>query len=106
MPEPDDPGYALAQNLASVLEYPEVRTFVKEKVLERFDGDYDILYTKVKNEPIQSGINRRSSTFEELLFGKQSSNMRIANKLLNDPLIQIAMPELPETSAHEWDTEL
>lgn len=25
--------------------------------------------------------------------------------MLNDPLIQIAMPELPETSAHEWDTE-
>lgn len=101
----DDPTYVFAQNLASAMQHQEVRTFIKDNALMRFDGDYDILYAKVKNETIQPGINMRSSTFEELIFGKNSTNTRIANELLNDPLLQISMPELPEASAEDWDIE-
>jgi hypothetical protein len=104
-PKLDDPLYMFAQNVASALEQKEVRSFIKDNALKRFDGDYDILYAKVKDEVIQSGPGKRSSTFEEAIFGENNSNSRVTNELLNEPLLQISMPELPETSAEEWDVE-
>ena len=46
-----DPDLELfAQSLAASLADPAVRSFVKAEASKQFDGDYDILYSQVKDK--------------------------------------------------------
>jgi hypothetical protein len=60
--------FSLTFNKALVNE--DVRIFLKEEALKKFDGDYDILYQNVKNLKLKSG-----KTFEETLLSGCSSHL-------------------------------
>jgi hypothetical protein len=111
------------QGLHHALKYKEVRIKIKSAIIERFDGDYNILFAQLKDERIT--VNRNGLN-EELVFGKlisegidtpkESSDFlgkpgEIQTKSFLDsiaerlPLLQIAIPELPTASAEEWSAE-
>jgi hypothetical protein len=51
-----------AKALVKALQEKEVREFLKAEALEKYDGDYDVLYALVKNKKLASG-----KTFEQTL---------------------------------------
>jgi hypothetical protein len=53
----------LTQTLAVAVKQEAVRKYIKEKVTEQFDGDFDLLYAAHKNDKIVNG-----KTFSEVLF--------------------------------------
>lgn len=107
----------LAKTLASSMEDVEVKSFLKESVLKKFDGDYDIFFHKAKDAPLSISDKQgrvKTTSFAEVLFGDdKSSTVRNGEqgslqKYLSDlqqahPLLQIAIPDLPGASAETWD---
>ena len=102
---------SLAQNLAAGLQNEDVKSFIKEKSLERFDGDYNFLFETTKNENVTISTNGRSvqSTFGEILIPKDERGRGTSGLLdtlrKNYPLLQIALPQLEIDSAESWDVE-
>ena len=102
-----------ARNLASGLEDLNVRSFVRERVNEQFDGDYDFLVETSKYEqlPASPGSRTESLTFGDVLFQSEpSASGRTADDLLSmigelHPLMQVALPELAAGDAESWDME-
>ena len=104
----------VAQNLAKSLSNIEVRNFVKEKTLDRFDGDYNFLIGIAKNNQIRVSRNGRTSTlsFGDIISGAipNSSSRITSNPLLDSlstyyPLLQVAIPKLTFSNAENWDIE-
>lgn len=91
-----------AKALAFVLnEYQEVRSFIKNEALKKFDNDYDILYLLIKDEVLSCGL-----TFEEILL--KHLNPKVLSKIQEQiPTLTIFVPELPKNSfsAEIWDTD-
>ncbi len=91
----------IAQGLASLLGDVQVRRTVKEQVGKKFDGDFDVLYRDLANQPARHG-----QTFREALGGAvgtvRKSEGRLAGRrsALGDldalaaalPRLQIAIP--------------
>lgn len=112
----------LSQRFAKVLldatENPEIRSFLKREALKQFDGDYDILLAKSRNEQIESRMTDGrlvSLTFEDFLLGNtpaSSSSGRITEvpNLIDSllavyPTLQISAPQLVSASIENWDPE-
>ncbi len=103
-----------AHQLAASLKEPDMRRFIREEVLQQFDGDYNFLLGTHLNKPVRitepSG-RVREVTFKEALFDPQPANARSsADDFLDSlqqyyPLLQIAVPELANASAETWDEE-
>lgn len=106
---PDDAGFQIAKKLSLSLNDVEVREFIKTQAVKKFDGDYDVLIAKVQNESISSSSARGTRTFGDILAGSnpnaRSKSLDLDKILAKNPLLQIAVPELPESSAETWDTE-
>ncbi|MBC6408852.1 MAG: hypothetical protein GDA42_00055 [Ekhidna sp.] len=100
-----------ARNLASGLEDLNVRSFVRERVNEQFDGDYDFLVETSKYEqlPASPGSRTESLTFGDVLFQSEpSASGRTAGDLLSmigklHPLMQVALPQLEAGDAESWN---
>ncbi|NJO01026.1 MAG: DUF3103 family protein [Bacteroidia bacterium] len=95
--------------------------------MERFDNDYDILYAEAMKHPLQTQSKSSSSevTIRDMLdqnyrklyqisgFGKDFvPNEKLGKDLFQKdilltetPLLNIAIPELPEASPENWNTE-
>lgn len=106
----DDPGLLLAKNLSLTLQDAEVRKFIQDQAVKQFDGDYDILLSKAQHESLSSANARGAGTFGQILSGGGMANARtkgldLDKMLAENPLLQIAVPELPEASAESWDAK-
>jgi hypothetical protein len=100
-----------AIQFAEAMELPEVRTFVKSKVMLQFDGDFDFLLAFEKDSKISIDSRPEVSVFGELFSfpnhggaqNKSVSNDFIDALLAEEPLMQIHIPELWEGSTADWD---
>lgn len=86
----------------ALVNEPAVRSFLKSEAMKMSDGDYDVLYSLVKDKKLSSG-----KTFEESLaphFGGIDKLKAIEQQA---PLITMFIPSLPENSfsAEKWDSE-
>ncbi len=88
--DPKDPGLSFAAALSSGLKEESVRKFVSENIQDQFDGDLNFLYYTTKGKSL-GGSSAKSITFEEALFGSQSSFRMTESSLEFDPLMQIAL---------------
>ncbi len=89
---------AFAKALAS---NPELRAFIKNEALKKFDQDYDILYQMVKDEVI--GDKKFKDIIAEQYEKKE--NLNELDRLY--PTLTIFVPKLPmdSFSAEKWDTK-
>ena len=71
----------------SIYENSNLRKFLKEEALKKFDNDYDILYQIIKNKTID-GV-----TFKDLLISN-SSEKEISDIEKNIPLLNILIPNI------------
>ncbi len=83
----------------AMLNSQELRKFLREEALKKFDDDYDILYNYVRDESI--GQN----TFRETLL-KYTTETELKEIEETIPSLTIFVPTLPEKSfsAETWDT--
>lgn len=68
---------------AAVADRKEVREFLKEEALKKFDNNYDILYQLVKDQAVSGG-----ETFHDIL-SEYSSEAQMADIAANIPLLNI-----------------
>ncbi|RKE42686.1 hypothetical protein [Sphingobacterium detergens] len=89
---------ALAKALAS---NSELRAFIKNEALKKFDQDYDVLYQMVKDEVI--GDKKFKDIIAEQYEKKE--NLNELDRLY--PTLTIFVPKLPMNSfsAEKWDTQ-
>lgn len=103
----------MAQNLSSSMSDPDVRSFIKSRANEQFDGDYNFLFELTKDDQVGAkSSNRSSRSFGDLLTGnaaslnsgfRQTQNFLDSISLLH-PLLQIAIPELENSNLDDWDS--
>lgn len=86
----------------SIPESPMLRNILKQKALETFDADYDVLYFDIKGLEVENGL-----TVEGLITKNIVNKSDLTELKNNIPTLTILIPELPlETfSANIWDTE-
>jgi hypothetical protein len=84
---------AAAKVVAILMESEEVRILLKEKAQLRFDGDYDVLYSSIKNIELKNGM-----TIEEHLL---KINPKFAKIAASIPKFNISVP----VECDEWNTE-
>lgn len=87
----------------AVTSEPDLRAFIKEEALERFDLDYDVFYPWAKNKKISSGM-----TFRDMLLAYDEKGIlsTIEQAL---PYLNIYVPDWSWIddecfSIHNWDT--
>jgi hypothetical protein len=100
--------------LKDALAKPEVRVFLKEQAIENFNGDYGILYAKVRTEPIELAMDNgkvKKLSFEEVLAETPANgrSQYMDNSFLNTlvaehPLLEISIPETASYTAETWET--
>ncbi len=104
-----------AKSLAASLSDQNVREFVKDRTLTRFDGDNNFLFQLEKDREIgrsaSSAGKSGGNTFADVLFPNASAGSRAgaAPNLLDSlgqlhPLLQVAIPSLAQDSIENWDT--
>jgi len=71
----------------SIYDNTNLRKFLKEEALKKFDNDYDVLYQIIKNKTI-NGV-----TFRDILISNSSEN-EINNIENNIPLLNILIPNI------------
>lgn len=101
--------------LNKAMERYEVRRFLKDKVIRKVDGDYNVLYTEIRNKRIEYKSEQgkiESITFEDLLVQQNTSgrisaiNPDFLQSLISVyPILQIAVPETATYTAEDWDTQ-
>lgn len=96
----------------ALIDSPELRYFIKEEALKRFNKDYDVMYHLVKNKPLNGQFFRSTdntsvpySSLRDLLlnyFDNENDLIQIESQL---PLLTVFVPELPENSFSPmaWD---
>jgi len=102
---PDDPNLVVfSASLARAFKDHEgLRAFVKERALQQFDKDYDVLYQMVKDEMVGG------ASFRDLLLQSGISGEELQAVESEFPLLTIYVPDLsnlPEKpfSAKLWNT--
>jgi hypothetical protein len=110
----------LAKEFAKVLaistEDADMRDFIKETSLKKFDGDNNFLFVQAENEYLNPETKSISSTFKDRLreksqiLTKSSGGEVDFDKLIEAiktkyPLLQIAVPDIYEESTLNWNTE-
>lgn len=97
----------VAMNIASSIGDPNVLDFMKKKADEKFDGDYNFLIERSKDESlgkIDDDSNKRLTTFGSVVSGFAPSDKRVllqTNDFLDSlakfhPLLQVFIPEFSE----------
>jgi hypothetical protein len=83
-------------------ESPMLRELIKNKALEQFNKDYDVLYQFIKNEKVENGLTVRKLLLKH--FEDEKILMRIEARC---PTLTIFVPKLPEDSfsAELWNTD-
>ncbi|UII23047.1 hypothetical protein [Fulvivirga ligni] len=94
----------LARSLAKSLRDERVRALVKREVLEKRDGDYNVLFARIKDVIVPNS----NTPFYEVLGRNSGMNKDQWKQYLDEvesnfPLLQIAVPELPEIKPEEWN---
>ena len=117
----DQVAASFSTGLSYALRYPEVRASLKASILERFDGDYNVLFAQIQNKEVTVNRNGKEATvtFEELILegldiakpdaignlGTGAGAMSFFDKVAEVyPLLQVALPQLEDLSAEDWDT--
>ena len=90
-----------AKNLATAVENEELRIFLKEEALKRFDGDYDILFNAAKN----SVVTKDSRTFAELLQANWQGEASLQEIQIALPTLNILIPDLLPAPTELWDAK-
>ncbi|MCO6147899.1 hypothetical protein [Flavobacterium sp. NRK1] len=90
--------FALALHKAFV-DYPELRKFIKDEALKKFDLDYDVLYNFVKDKPVGN------TTFRNILLEYFEDEKDLLNIEELIPTLTIYVPKLPKNSfsAESWN---
>ncbi len=86
----------------SVSQSAELRAYLKNAALKKFDNDYDILYDLIKEDILENGFSIKqllAKNFEDETYLEQ-----IEREM---PLLTIFIPSLPEESfsAELWNTD-
>lgn len=112
----DDVLGELAKNLAAGMKDELVRDFIKDQSVLRFDGDYNFLLQGNVDKEVTTNVNGRSTPtiFGSILTGNGSGSSQrqasmdksIKQILSQNPLLQIAVPQLNNFSAENWDTKM
>lgn len=80
----------------------DIRAFIKEKVLEQFDNDYDVFYPLIKDEIVSD-----NESFRNILV-QYSNNLKQLSAIDEAlPLLNILVPDLTlytDFNAENWDT--
>lgn len=89
--------------MVSLNESKSLRDLIKNKSLEMFDNDYEVLYEMIKNEKLENGLTVRQSLVKNI-----GSENRLLQIEFNNPTLTILVPELPENSfsAKLWNTDI
>lgn len=99
----------IAKQLASSLNEKEIRQFIKNEALKKFDGDFDILYKDAKSKIVNG------KTFQNHLAGTGTTSLSTTKSMSSTPeqskklesignyvpLLNIAVP----VNIEKWDTE-
>lgn len=89
-------SYALWE---AIKEREDLRIFLKNTALEKFDNDYDVLVALIKDKI----VSEKGDTFEELL-NSYLHDTTLSRILIENPLITIFIPTLPSGfSPEKWD---
>lgn len=103
------------QLIAAGMNDSEFRLFLKNKAVEQFDGDYDILVASSLDNKINSTLLKSSDiTLREYFeFLINTSNLKSTNSgldlsfidslIIKYPLLQISIPEISDSSTENWD---
>jgi len=102
-----DPGVEGLRPFAKALyialsESPALRKLIRDRALERFNRESDVLYQFIKNEPLENGL-----TVRELLLRFMESGEELAAIEEKHPTLTVFVPQLPEDcfSADNWNTD-
>lgn len=90
-----------AKTLALTLQKIEIRQFLKTEALKQFDGDYDILFSMIKDHPIDDAGNTLISVLQKYNEGRVSIS-EISSQI---PLLNISIPDLMMAHPEDWDVE-
>lgn len=85
----------------AISENHELRGFIKEKALQRFDNDFNVFYHMVKNNIVSN-----DKTFRDVLMGYCEDPIAFAAVEESLPLLNIHIPDLKsfwEFNAYLWD---
>lgn len=82
------------EQLADAMQYPEVRTFLKEKVMLQFDGDYDFLIAFEKDSEISIKGQNEIVQFSDL-FSYDAKDSGSVQKNIGDSFIDDLLDENP-----------
>lgn len=93
----NDDYHLFAKSFAKIIDNQEIKLLLKEKALEQFDGDYDVL--------VKTFVNTRLSNNQTILDLLLDNNSDIKTIIDNNPLLTIYVPELQIFNANEWDVE-
>ncbi|WP_282638550.1 hypothetical protein [Sphingobacterium thalpophilum] len=93
----DYPEY-ISRVFAKALGDKQIRNFIREEALKKFDNDYDVLYQLVKDNKLENG-----ETFAEVLESYADDRVFFRKSLENQPLLTIYVPELEKFSAESWN---
>ncbi|MCA6078125.1 hypothetical protein [Fulvivirga sedimenti] len=92
-------GEFIARALSVQLKNPDLRHYLKEKILEKFDGDYNFLLALHQKDLINS-----ETAFGDL-FRQDFERFSLDEIVKSDPLLQVAMPSLTNLTADNWEPE-
>jgi len=87
-----------AMAMAKSLKHPDICKILKNKIGEKFDGDYDVLWEQIKNKRI-SGRDLR--VLVESRFSERTRKLLPITKIEEIPLLQVALP----VNFDDWDGE-
>jgi hypothetical protein len=104
----DNMKAGIAKALALKMSNTQLRKFVKTEVARQFDGDNNFLLIETLDKMIVESVNGKTRSFKSILFGeKNDESWRVKKDSLFEfnPLIQVAVPNSPNFSNENWDTE-
>ncbi|MBL3657641.1 hypothetical protein [Fulvivirga sediminis] len=83
--------------LADLMKDSNVRKYMKKRSLEKFDGDYNVLF--------QDLLSVSTLTGETVKQKLNKENPQILSAIMTQPLLTLLVPSLHKFSADNWDTE-
>ncbi|MEN5058070.1 hypothetical protein [Sphingobacterium kitahiroshimense] len=93
----NDDYHLFAKSFAKIIDNQEIKLLLKEKALEQFDGDYDVL--------VKTFVNSRLANNQTILDLLIDDNSNIKTIIDNNPLLTIYVPELQIFNANNWDVK-
>jgi len=91
----------LAISLAKALKDKEIRKIIKDEAMLQFDGDYDVLYTTLKDKKLNKGTNIDDLLFEN--FQSQTKGTRSSFEKTKENIkdLQFSVP----VNCEKWNVE-